>query len=161
MKICFMSKYQGASDLWFFFMRLFSQCSAEMILFAKLKGMSKRWPFYSTFLRIMAQCAINKKLSFLSETVWKIKENTKGQGKKPHNLLEWFNFLINGKCSEIFYNERILWGGNVSMGLSKSKNAKKILSNNVSKTSVLMTFGHEWFGKTHSTHISDITVFTL
>ena len=33
-----------------FFMRLLSQCSAEVMSFAKLKGMSKSWLFYSTFL---------------------------------------------------------------------------------------------------------------
>ena len=37
--------------------------------------------FTRLFLSIMAQCAINKKMSFLSETVWKIKENTKKQDK--------------------------------------------------------------------------------
>ena len=37
---------------------------------------------------------------------------------------------------------------------------QKILSNHESKTSDLMSFWHEWCGKTN-THIFDLTVFTL
>ena len=37
---------------------------------------------------------------------------------------------------------------------------QKILSNHESQTSDLMSFWHEWCGKTH-THISNLTVFTL
>ena len=58
------------------------------------------------------------------------------QSVNMKKLLYSFGIIV------VFYNERILWGGNVSMVFSKSR------------------VEDEWFGKSH-THISDLTVFTL
>ena len=90
MKICFMSKYQGASDLWFFFMRLLSQCSAEVMSFAKLKGMSKSWLFYSTFL-VNYDTVCNQQKSWASYR--KPYENPR---KIQRSKVKWLYYLLVG-----------------------------------------------------------------
>ena len=57
------------------------------------------------------------------------------------------------------YNERILWGGNVSIGFSTSRVLQKSW-NHESKTSDFKNF-EAWVMWKINTHISDLTVFTL
>ena len=67
MKICFMSKYQGASDLWFLFYETIISMLSRGDVICKIERHVKKLTRYFTrlFLSIMTQCAINKKAEFL------------------------------------------------------------------------------------------------
>ena len=86
MKICFMSKYQGASDLWFLFYETIISMLSRGDVICKIERHVKKLTILLDFsYQLWHSVQLTKKLSFLSETVWKIKENTKKQGKVEKN----------------------------------------------------------------------------